>query len=427
MVIVKRKRSFWAGWPVQVVGGIFFAALLPYLYRFIVYQYLNQDIDALDTLSWTFVGCAVAIVAAVWLLRNLTTYPGIEMSAYIVPSVSISYFVLLLVYVFGRFEYNRVTLLLAFVISIAWLFYVHFRRQREQRLRVGVIDLRGGTQLPELRSLQWIALHQADVRQWLELDAVAIDLRRDLPDEWDRALADSALAGIPVIHLKQLVESLTGRVELEHLSENSFGTLIPMSAYQPVKYTLDWIVAAIAIVLFSPVLASTALAVRLSSSGPVIFRQRRVGYRGEPFTVYKFRTMRVAAVDKTSSRDAAMTAANDSRVTPIGRFLRSSRLDELPQIVNILRGEMSWIGPRPEAEVLSDWYQSEIPFYRYRHIVRPGITGWAQVSQGHVADVDAVRSKLHYDFYYIKHFSPWIDLLIVARTVYTMASGFGSR
>ena len=123
-----------------------------------------------------------------------------------------------------------------------------------------------------------------------------------------------------------------------------------------------------------------------------------------------------------------MLARDDNeRVTRVGNFLRRSRIDELPQILNILKGEMSWIGPRPEAAILSSWYTGEIPFYRYRHVVKPGISGWAQVNQGHVAQVDEVHRKLHYDFYYIKYFSPWLDLLIVFRTIRTMASGFGSR
>ncbi|TIP99650.1 MAG: sugar transferase, partial [Mesorhizobium sp.] len=117
----------------------------------------------------------------------------------------------------------------------------------------------------------------------------------------------------------------------------------------------------------------------------------------------------------------------DTRITRLGQFLRKSRIDELPQAINILRGEMSWIGPRPEALVLSKWYEAELPFYRYRHIVRPGITGWAQVNQGHVAAVDDVLEKLHYDFYYIKNFSPWLDVLIVFRTIRTMLTGFGAR
>ena len=128
-----------------------------------------------------------------------------------------------------------------------------------------------------------------------------------------------------------------------------------------------------------------------------------------------------------SEREASMTSSDDKRVTRVGQFLRKSRLDELPQIFNILRGEMSWIGPRPEALALSRWYEKDIPFYRYRHIVRPGITGWAQVNQGHVFEVDDVRAKLHYDFYYIKNFSVWLDILITMRTIATMLTGFGAR
>jgi lipopolysaccharide/colanic/teichoic acid biosynthesis glycosyltransferase len=107
--------------------------------------------------------------------------------------------------------------------------------------------------------------------------------------------------------------------------------------------------------------------------------------------------------------------------------LRKFRLDEIPQIINILKWQMSWIGPRPEAEVLSNWYTNELPFYRYRHVVKPGISGWAQVNQGHVAELDEVYRKLQYDFYYIKYFSAWLDILIFLRTIKTMLTGLGSK
>jgi lipopolysaccharide/colanic/teichoic acid biosynthesis glycosyltransferase len=180
-------------------------------------------------------------------------------------------------------------------------------------------------------------------------------------------------------------------------------------------------------IILIPLFVITGFAIRLSSPGPALFRQTRIGYRGQPFTVYKFRTMRMAVAEDSDHRSLAMTQTDDQRIFPLGKFLRKSRLDELPQIINVLRGEMSWIGPRPEVVVLSQWYEGEIPFYRYRHIVRPGIAGWAQVLQGHVSEVDDVRSKLHYDFYYIKNFSLWIDILIVMRTVRTMITGFGSK
>jgi lipopolysaccharide/colanic/teichoic acid biosynthesis glycosyltransferase len=171
-----------------------------------------------------------------------------------------------------------------------------------------------------------------------------------------------------------------------------------------------------------------AIAIRWDSPGPILFRQRRVGYGGSSFLVFKFRTMHNGGNGHDEDeRTSAITNHADPRVTRLGRLLRRSRIDELPQLLNILRGEMSWIGPRPEAEVLSKWYESELPFYRYRHIVKPGITGWAQVNQGHVAEVNDVLWKLQYDFYYIKNFSPWLDLLIVFKTLRTVLTGFGSR
>jgi lipopolysaccharide/colanic/teichoic acid biosynthesis glycosyltransferase len=167
------------------------------------------------------------------------------------------------------------------------------------------------------------------------------------------------------------------------------------------------------------------LAIRMDSPGPVIFRQRRIGQAGLPFDMLKFRTM--AHRQPGGGIDEVITSDGDARITRVGARLRRARLDELPQIFNILAGQMSWIGPRPEAEALSVYYTGEIPFYRYRHVVRPGITGWAQVNQGHVASVDDVHAKLKYDFYYVKYFSAWLDLLIVFRTIRTMATGFGSR
>ena len=135
-------------------------------------------------------------------------------------------------------------------------------------------------------------------------------------------------------------------------------------------------------------------------------------------------------VDKELKFDARVdnyTAEGDKRITRVGQFLRQYRLDELPQIINILRGDMSWIGPRPEAISLAEWYEREIPFYVYRHIVRPGISGWAQVHQGNVAAVDAAKLKLEYDFYYIKHFSFWLDAIIAMKSLRAIVTCFGSR
>jgi lipopolysaccharide/colanic/teichoic acid biosynthesis glycosyltransferase len=256
-------------------------------------------------------------------------------------------------------------------------------------------------------------------------NAIVADFSAKLPDEWEAFLADAALAGRIVYQVKQLSESLTGRVELEHLSENSFGSLVPAIGYFYLKGLADFIFALILLPFVLPLMLVVAVVIRVDSKGPVLFRQKRVGHAGRLITVYKFRTMRL--VDAEDERSAAMTRDGDDRITGLGHVLRKLRIDELPQIINILKWQMSWIGPRPEAQVLSRWYTSEIPFYRYRHVVKPGISGWAQVNQGHVAEVTEVHRKLQYDFYYIKYFSPWLDVLIFFRTVKTILTGFGSR
>lgn len=402
--------------------GVILCSLTPYAVRLLT----NPISDDAGLLNVTLVGTLTASLLGVFLLRSLSNYPGVQGSVYIVPSFLSSYGLGFVTFLFGRFSYSRSVSISSFILCIAWFYIAYFRAQRRKGVVIGIIPFGNAVKLTEIDRIEWRVLNAPDANA-SDLSAIAADLRSDLPDEWERRLTDCALTGLPVYHSKHLLESLTGQVELEHLSENSFGSLMPVSAYMTMKHLIDWAAAAIVLVILSPVLLLLALTIRLDSPGPAVFRQCRIGYQGVPFTVYKFRSMTMKRTTDDDARSHAMTQSNDQRVTRIGRFLRTSRIDELPQLLNVLKGEMSWIGPRPEAEVLSRWYEAEIPFYRYRHIVRPGITGWAQVNQGHVAEVEDVRHKLHYDFYYIRHFSPWLDILIVARTIRTMLTGFGAR
>jgi lipopolysaccharide/colanic/teichoic acid biosynthesis glycosyltransferase len=257
-------------------------------------------------------------------------------------------------------------------------------------------------------------------------DGVVVDLRAEIPAHWEQFLTSCVLSGVPVYHVTQAREMMSGRLDIRHLSENMLTSHDPHHAYLALKRLLDTLAALVALVVLGPLLLLVGLAVKLDSPGPALFTQARIRKGTTKFTIYKFRTMKIGTA-APQSRDDAMTLDRDPRITRLGAFLRKSRIDELPQILNILKGEMSWIGPRPEAVPLAEWYESQLPFYQYRHIVPPGITGWAQVNQGHVTNPDDVLDKLHYDFFYIKNFSIWLDMLIVLKTLRTMLTGFGAR
>lgn len=194
--------------------------------------------------------------------------------------------------------------------------------------------------------------------------------------------------------------------------------------YQFTKATVDFIGALFLLILFAPILLAVALLIRCTSKGPVIFRQTRLTSGGRPFTILKFRTMRQ---DAEATSGAVWASENDSRITPVGAFLRKTRLDELPQLVNVLRGEMSLIGPRPERPEFVDQLKQELPSFDKRHMVKAGITGLAQVEQGYAASTESYRRKLALDLLYVKRCCLLLDLRIALRTILVVITGSGSR
>jgi exopolysaccharide biosynthesis polyprenyl glycosylphosphotransferase len=183
-------------------------------------------------------------------------------------------------------------------------------------------------------------------------------------------------------------------------------------------------VALVGLLLLLPVMALVALAIKLDSKGPILFKQERVGKGSSIFNVFKFRSMRVDAEAKTGP---VWTVENDPRATKVGRVIRKFHLDELPQLWNVLRGDMNIVGPRPERPEFMRILESQVPYYVHRHIVRPGITGWAQVRYNYGSTVDEQCEKLRHDLYYIKNISPSLDLLILFETVKIVLWGRGSK
>ena len=309
--------------------------------------------------------------------------------------------------------------------TVVWIFITQAVYRPYRTIRLGIVPGGEVDSLRDISQVTWLPLETPALPSG-KLNGLIVDLRQDLDPRWERFIADCALRGIRIFHVKQIREWLTGRLEIAHLSENTLGSINPDGLYLKVKLGLDWVLALLALILLFPALLLVGIAIRLETPGPAIFRQTRIGFRGRPFEVLKFRTMHHGG-GPGDTLDSAVTTDADPRITRLGKFLRRTRIDELPQIVNVLKGEMSWIGPRPETVPLSKWYDNQLSFYRYRNIVRPGISGWAQVNQGHVTAVDQTLEKLHYDFYYIKNFSPWLDVLIAFRTIGIMLTGFGSR
>lgn len=232
--------------------------------------------------------------------------------------------------------------------------------------------------------------------------------------------------GVRFDHLASVYEQYTGKIAVENLRPSwmIFSDGFHMSdRTEAIKRASDVVLASIGLILAAPLMLAVWIAQRIDSSGPAVYHQTRVGKDAVPFTIHKFRTMRV---DAEAQSGAVWASKNDPRVTRLGRFLRRTRLDELPQLWNVLRGDMSFVGPRPERPEFVEELSRQIPFYGQRHVVRPGLTGWAQVRHGYGNTIEAAQEKLQYELFYIKHMSFAFDLYIVLETVKTVLVRGGS-
>jgi sugar transferase (PEP-CTERM system associated) len=259
-----------------------------------------------------------------------------------------------------------------------------------------------------------------------KIDHVVISLleRRGLMPV--RSLLHLKFAGVKVEDAHSFYERITGRIILEHLSPS---WLILSDGFRKsallvgAKRLVDVLVSFVALIFCIPIFIVTAAAIWFESGGPILYRQKRTGLRGRPFSMMKFRSMYTDA-----EKDGAQWAATgDNRITKVGKWIRKFRIDELPQVINVLRGEMSIVGPRPERPEFVSMLEEKIPFYGLRHSVRPGITGWAQIKYQYGASVEETKTKLEYDLFYIKHISITLDLVTIFETAKVMLSGRGAK
>lgn len=259
-----------------------------------------------------------------------------------------------------------------------------------------------------------------------ELAGAILESSALLTDQENRDLMTLRLSGVPVFSVEDFYEENWSKIPTVHLEDNwfvlssGFG-LVHDRVRQRIKRLADVAGALLLLPLALPVGLVAALLIKLDSAGPVLFRQVRKGLGGKQFTIVKFRTM----VESAEREGARWAEQNDPRITRVGRILRRLRIDELPQLWNVIRGEMSFIGPRPERPEFTEELEKSIPYYSLRHMVKPGITGWAQVVYPYGASEDDAREKLEYDLYYIKNYSLLLDLIIVFKTIRVVLRGSG--
>ena len=259
-----------------------------------------------------------------------------------------------------------------------------------------------------------------------EATDLVIAVTHEREDHLLKGIMDAFESDVRVHQMPELYGQLTGKIPLKHIDEHWVAPHLKAPeinlssiAIAIIDYSAALLLTIFVLIPFFPLVA---LGIKFSSPGPIFFFQKRIGLKGRRFTIFKFRTM----AHKARSKGASWTTGDDARVTNIGSFFRKFRIDELPQLLNVLRGDMALVGPRPEAVDLVALYRKEIPFYDYRYLVKPGITGWAQVEYKNTCSVHGALEKFQYDLFWLKKRSLWLHLKVIIKTIKVTLTGFGS-
>ena len=404
---------------IDAIVGFLFCVVMPIP----IYATGEPFAGVLGGTEFTIIATALGYSVVWYCGRRLDAFPRATLQGnigYVAPIAVLTYALIAAILLLLRIEYSRVQFFGSGILTLLWMASVAQLRSRYLIRNYAVMPRSSIGDMPVLATCRWLDFDDVQ-KLGMRVDAIVADLGADLGEGRLAALADAAIAGVPVLDRRYIVETMTGRTPLGGLTPNEFGALLPSRQYLVVRRVIELGLTLLLLPVLLPMLLIVAAVVRLDSPGPVFFVQTRIGRRGEPFRMIKFRTMFHGA------GGPSFTSAIDPRVTRVGGFLRQCRLDELPQLFNILRGDMSWVGPRPEAASLEQGYVRDIEHFALRCIVRPGVTGWAQINQGYAHAPDEMRSKLEYDLYYLKHCSLWLDLVIVLRTFAVVFRGTGAR
>ncbi|PMP01119.1 UDP-glucose lipid carrier transferase [Vibrio breoganii] len=375
-----------------------------------------------NTVENSIIVCLVGYLVTANILPRISKYLLVERKYYILPVMATVYAITITFILLTRIDYSRPVIIHGFFISFLIFYTLGVLLKEQRKLKLVAIN---NFEIKELENNKNIELIELKNLEHLpsDHDGLVLDLHKNLSVRQSKFVADCSINNIPVFHSESIREMIEGKVQTSHLSENSIGTLQPNPIYRGLKRFWESVLIISSFPITLPIMFLTAILIKLESPGPATFIQERVGQGGKPFRIYKFRSMSV----RPKNSESKFATEEQARVTRIGKIIRKVRIDELPQFFNVLKGEMSLIGPRPEQESFVQQFEKEIPFYGYRHMVKPGITGWAQTVQGYADDTESTKEKLAHDLYYIKHLSFWLDMNIVIKTIRTMLTGFGAK
>lgn len=419
-----RERSHPRASPERMAPTLFLAigamiasvVMLPVVYGLLIYGFAFPQVLRGALLEHVWLNCAanaLVMLGALLLTGRLDRKLAGVLTILLVVHGALAFLILT-----TRDIYSNQVMLTAVPLSAMLGAAVMYLKHRSAQVRIALLGPHDAPTGQVRIAYDWIMDPGTDLRSY---DILLTTNVVDLSPEWVRVLSRAMIAGKPVRHLAEYFEEQQGIVSLDHFDLDHLPPT-GLTSYRTRKRLMDLVIVLAILPIALPILAVGALAVLVSMGRPILFTQHRTGQGGIVFSMYKLRTMQHAAETCGTS-----TAKGDLRITPVGGFLRRFRIDELPQLLNVLKGDMSIIGPRPEWTLLSEKYSRDLPVYVYRHLVRPGITGWAQVRGGYASDLAETRTKVGYDLFYIKNLSFALDIQILFRTVWTLLTGGGAR
>ncbi len=389
---------------------------------YIMAAYPGADWADLESFHLQHVGLALTVNLFCALLAVRLRGPaGARLQSAILYALIIHLAVIIVI--FGmRLYYSRTVMILGLLASLSLVSLLTVMTEKFRHQLVGLLSLGSA--------------HETS--PWLGNDVVVVNVDRQKPTDFDVLLVDwslpldqkrmwfvtqSVMSGCSIRHIPEYIEHKSGRVLPEHFQPTHASSEWLNPYTRTVKRVVDVTIVLVTLPISVPIVLVAALLIRWRMGGNVLFVQERVGLGGRVFKIYKLRTMAAS----TQAATNVATSKEDKRITPLGHFLRRHRIDELPQFYNVLRGDMSLVGPRPEQLQLTRRYLETIPAFRFRNMLPPGITGWSQVQAGYAADEAETLEKLMYDLYYIKHANFLLDVWIMLKTVRAVLGGHGAR